>query len=468
MASYRQATAILEQAATAFGGRERLLQLRTVSVKREGWWFLRNQSRNTGAAPDSIPQGDEWQLDLVQNRASYEVHSGAQGIGRFSTRGFVAGDDRASLNLSRKTVTRGSSAPLATPDQLVYYWPPLVVRRALQRAAAAKYLGEVTIAGKRQAAISVNWQDRTDLTLYFDRATGLLTKTDRLAPDYELGDSVQEYWYDGYRPVSGIQVPEWSRAGVGGRVVLGLRTAAAAFDAPLDTLLLAVPAEFRPVAPPPPPALIRAGEGVWYYVDGRAGYNVTIAETSNHLVVFEAPVGNAYSSAVLASLRDSIPGKPVRFVILSHHHWDHVAGIPAYVAEGATVVTTGLAEPLVRRILDARPTLAPDPLRGRTVNPVIVTVPPAGRRVLSDGRDSVVVIAAGPTPHVDAMLAVYMPRPRLLAVGDWVTADRDGPVDRDSPATQDFVQWLRRARLVVDAVLDVHGRRVATTELTGR
>ena len=53
------------------------------------------------------------------------------------------------------------------------------------------------------------------------------------------------------------------------------------------------------------------------------------------IVVVETPLYDGRSAAVLAEARRLVPGKPIRTVINSHHHFDHSGGLRTAVAEGA-------------------------------------------------------------------------------------------------------------------------------------
>ena len=55
-----------------------------------------------------------------------------------------------------------------------------------------------------------------------------------------------------------------------------------------------------------------------------------------------------------------IPGKPIRYSILTHHHFDHSSGLPAIVAEGATIITHDVNKAFLLKALNAPRTLAPD------------------------------------------------------------------------------------------------------------
>ena len=64
----------------------------------------------------------------------------------------------------------------------------------------------------------------------------------------------------------------------------------------------------------------------------------------NLITVVEAPSSDERSYAVIAEIKRVIPGKPIRYLVTTHHHFDHISGIRNYVAEGATIVTHELNE----------------------------------------------------------------------------------------------------------------------------
>ena len=66
--------------------------------------------------------------------------------------------------------------------------------------------------------------------------------------------------------------------------------------------------------------------------------NNLIIAMKDYLVIFDAPYGEAQSRAAIDAAKAKYPGKPIKYVILTHHHMDHTGGMRTYVADGATVI----------------------------------------------------------------------------------------------------------------------------------
>ena len=57
-----------------------------------------------------------------------------------------------------------------------------------------------------------------------------------------------------------------------------------------------------------------------------------------YLVILDAPIDEQFSEWMIKASKARYPGKPIKYLMLSHHHWDHSSGARTYVAEGATVI----------------------------------------------------------------------------------------------------------------------------------
>ncbi len=64
-----------------------------------------------------------------------------------------------------------------------------------------------------------------------------------------------------------------------------------------------------------------------------------LVEQDDHLVIVEAPQNEARSLAVIAKAKEIAPGKPIKYLVNTHTHFDHSGGLRTYVNEGAIIVT---------------------------------------------------------------------------------------------------------------------------------
>src|SRR5258708_1070998 len=61
-----------------------------------------------------------------------------------------------------------------------------------------------------------------------------------------------------------------------------------------------------------------------------ASHNTLIVATDKYLVAFETPIDDGLSQWVIKAAAEKYPGKPFRYVVLTHHHIDHVGGGRSY------------------------------------------------------------------------------------------------------------------------------------------
>ena len=122
-------------------------------------------------------------------------------------------------------------------------------------------------------------------------------------------------------------------------------------------------------AAPPAATSEKLADGV-YRIKG--AYNSLAVEFADYIVLFEpGPQNEERAQAVIAETKRVIPNKPIRYGVISHHHFDHTSGLPAVVAEGITIVTPEVDRDFLMNSLSAPRTLAPDSLSKSGKKPVI-------------------------------------------------------------------------------------------------
>jgi glyoxylase-like metal-dependent hydrolase (beta-lactamase superfamily II) len=223
-----------------------------------------------------------------------------------------------------------------------------------------------------------------------------------------------------------------------------------------------------PPATPPPPAVSKIADDV-YLLQGLAGgnHNVLFVAFNDHVLVFEAPEQGLYanvSTQALTKIKETVPGKPIKYLVLSHHHSDHAGGFREYVAEGATIVTTAGNKSMLERVASIESSLLQSSSVHRPRTPVIETIQ-SKKRVFSDDKHIVELYDIGPNPHANEIIVAYLPREKILFQADLLNPQPNGTIPIAQDATVSFAEKIQQLGLGVEKIYGVHGRAATPDEL---
>ena len=153
----------------------------------------------------------------------------------------------------------------------------------------------------------------------------------------------------------------------------------------------------------------------------------------------------------IAEAKKLIPNKPIRYVMNTHAHADHTGGLPALVAEGATIITQKNNEEFFERALNTPRTLLNDTL---AKNPKKATVEPvADKKVYTDGTRVVEMYHISPAPHSNGLMVALIPKERVLFQGDFSVPAAGQPANDHVKA---LVPALEKLNLDFDRYINVH------------
>jgi glyoxylase-like metal-dependent hydrolase (beta-lactamase superfamily II) len=160
-----------------------------------------------------------------------------------------------------------------------------------------------------------------------------------------------------------------------------------------------------------------------------------------------------------------VRGKPIRYLVVSHHHFDHSGGVRAFAGEGVTVITHDASKAYFEKVLATPATVSPDHLARSGKKAVVEGV--RDRRVLTDGTRTVEIRHIAGIQHADDMLMVYLPREKFLIEADAYTppAPNAAPMSPPSPFTVSLSENVTKQGLAVDQILPLHGRMVPLAEM---
>jgi glyoxylase-like metal-dependent hydrolase (beta-lactamase superfamily II) len=278
-----------------------------------------------------------------------------------------------------------------------------------------------------------------------------------------LGDTVTETTFSDYEEYRGVKFPMHIVQKQGGFPILDLTVSAVR---PQSNVAIDVPSAVQSAAAPPPPAVRvdtqKVADGIYYLTGG--SHHSVVVEFKDYVVVVEAPQTDDRAVAVFESVKKTIPNKPIKYVVNSHNHFDHLGGVRAAMAEGYTVVTQASNKLYYERIASMPHTIVPDRLAKGQKKPVIEGV--VDKRVFTDDTNTLELYRLS-TDHDDTMLVAYLPKAKLLVEADmWnpPAANAPPPV-AVNPVTVQLVDGIKKLGIDVQQIAGLHGRLATVQEL---
>ena len=281
-----------------------------------------------------------------------------------------------------------------------------------------------------------------------------------------LGDMLVETDYHDYaKAANGVLFPMHITQRQGGHPALDLYVTTVEPNAQVDATIPDSLGDAKPMRPQVD--VQKIAEGV-YVLRGGTHHSVAI-EMSDYIVLVEAPMDEARALAVISSIGGgAISNKPIRFVINTHHHFDHAGGLRTLVDAGATVITHQGNQAFYEAAWAAPRTLSPDKLLGSRKAPSFQTF--TEKNVLTDGRRTIEVRTIANSPHAEGFAMVYLPSEKLLIEADAYTpANSPAPVAPGrgcpggggpsiSPSARNLYDNILRLKLDVTQIVPLHGQ----------
>lgn len=464
--SYARARKILEQGLDALGGLEAMREAGDVTLKVRGHTFARHQSVRVSPPYDRMERDEDIYLDVRNRRYIFENRDPLPGGFVFGGRQVINGTQGFFINPRDKTVQ-----PLNLTNfnniGFVRRVPHLLLLAAFESAPASlRHFGQTTYDKRQHEVINFASSNGAAWTLFFDAHTHLLTKYEQMLSDNFSGDTAQETIFHGYRTVGKLKVPTRRVSMRAGELIEDVRYEDVQFGRKLPDSAFVKPEGLEELPQPTPPAIreTKLADGV-YLFEGAS--NSLVVEFADHVMVVEPNTGGRGPKPTFTKAREMFPNKPVRYVVITHHHDDHSGGMRSYVAqEGVRIVTTPANQNYFERMASNTFTLNPDDQQ-RAPRPPVFEFVRDKRRVFTDGTQTVEIIDIGPSPHADEMLIAYLPKEKLVFQGDLVILPASGKYTATTvnDTTLHFADAIKRLGLDVKRIAAVHGPVTTRDEL---
>ncbi|HEY1238963.1 MAG TPA: MBL fold metallo-hydrolase [Bryobacteraceae bacterium] len=322
----------------------------------------------------------------------------------------------------------------------------------------------------------------------------LVELTDTWFPNPVYGDMDYEMRYTKYKNFGGVQFPTMLHVHQGDP---RLNPAHNYYEYTVTDVKANVP-----VTPMPVPDVVRAAapapvkvesrklaDGVWLLAGGT--HHSVLVEFKDFVTVVEAPQNEARSLAVIEEAGRLVPNKLIKYVVNTHHHFDHAGGLRTYLSQGTTVITHESNKQYYLDILFSTAPRELKPDRMALYNPMymisrrpapIETVASfaggpgggAAKYVITDGVRVLEIFhvqdmayeledpSYAQGNHSADMLMAYLPKEKIL-----INADLYTPTGAATPAPtagmRTLYQNMRKQKLDVAQHVPLHGQ-VGTNE----
>lgn len=335
----------------------------------------------------------------------------------------------------------------------------------LKGAAAHVASARVSAAPGRKLRLSFRAFDKYTITGTLDREN-LVERVETLIYNNFTGDTPVEGLYSKYRDFGGVKFPTRIVMRQGGHPTLELTVSDVQPNSAAALEVRGAPARGVGAEATASAAQGAGGgqiqvqaekiaDGVWFLTSGAP--QTILVEFRDHVVLIEAPGNDERSMATIGEVRRMFPGKPIRYLVSTHHHSDHAGGLRAYVAEGIPIITHEAQRRYYEQQIFRNPhTLNPDRLARMPRAPIIEGV--RDRRVLTDGARTLEIHHVRGNLHSEGLLMAYLPKEKLLIQAD-AFAPRPGaaPLPEPSPYTVNLLENIERLNLDVVQLVHVHG-----------
>ncbi|MCG8329203.1 MAG: MBL fold metallo-hydrolase [Chitinophagales bacterium] len=328
--------------------------------------------------------------------------------------------------------------------------------------AIAKLIASAEVKGAEYGIIPIGFNTSSlgfgastpDIELIIDSNTKLPTKAQVLENDPLLGDVIYEVFYSDWTIIDGLQIPQSLEHKLDGNIIrtetLNNIEVNPAFDASelivstanawgydadqalyghlssqfhYRTLLQTFPIDFpveltEQTSPLALPSELVATDANAYRISGDFQSHYTYAfKVDGGLLLYDSPVNDRRSAAVLSKIRSDFSNAPVKYVVNSHNHFDHAGGTRGNLAEGGDLIVGAGTKSFMEDVLQRPSTVLPNPIEGTSVNVIGIS-----DNMTIGAGDEQIVLYTIPTHHAEDedYIVLYKPSTSTIYFNDLV------------------------------------------------
>jgi glyoxylase-like metal-dependent hydrolase (beta-lactamase superfamily II) len=367
-------------------------------------------------------------------------------------------------------LANGAGQPLADEvgesfrrcHEILSLLPSEILAHADRRSATLQWLGQDELDGTTVDVISFAGEDGARYSLYVDRQSRLLLRVDHLESHGQLGDVIVWVTFADYQVYNGEKFPTRR---IERRVQSdAAATISVAFEVPrLNTdpgVDVFTPSHSErdergwtvSTESAPPLTIVEIAHDLFIIELPGQDFKAPFAVFDEYIIAMEAPLGSNIGETIIDAIKKHAPGKPIRYLLMSHHHPHYTGGVRAFIHDGATLVTTPGNVALLNDYATQRRSIEQDRLAREPREPRIEVI--EDRRVFEDEHHRLEVYDIGAwTEHTSEYLVYYVPDSKLLIEGDLASFPASGEIRPARARTVGLLEAMTSLQLDVELIL---------------
>jgi len=358
-----------------------------------------------------------------------------------------------------QTVVVGPNTPWA--QQLEIWMTPYgFLKAAVNNHSIAKL---ITKSGRKYTLVSFTGQNRATVNGYINDQN-LVERVETLIDNPMLGDTPVIFIYSDYKDFGTLRFPSHITQIQGDHPTLDVTITDVKANAPVTIEASRDGGEGAELPKGQMPPTEKLADGV-YLIRGAGTISLAI-DFKTYSVVLEGPTSEERAQAIITATRQLIPNKPIKYVINTHHHFDHSSGLRTFVAEGVTIVTQAVNSQYYEKVFAPPHTLNTElSLKQRGKQKVKVETVQE-KKIITDGNQTIELYHLQGNMHNAGILIAYLPNEKILVQADMFAppADPNGRALPINTYTQNFLENLDRLKLDIGQVISIHypadGRKI--------
>jgi len=437
---------------------------KTARIHAKGKWFWSNEGLSPQQPSRALRLSADWEVDF-QNRRFLQRSAGYLGKELlWCTQVVAAQEIRYSLFCHSNVFS--SAGPDKTKETWTYWMdttypdPEWQLTHALEQSNSLRWEGQTIDSEHHDDVISYTDEFRRRHLLFINSRTHLLREASTEARITRLGDGfVPRIIFQDYRRMGSYWRPEKITIVQNNFVMMTneLQSITSEFNRPSSYSRFAPPPNAREVNQKDLEFHVsQVAKSVYFVENASFDYNCMFVVFAEYVMVVEAPSADNASTKVMAAIREVAPGKPIRYIVMTHFHEDHIGGLRAYLRAGATLVTTPgnlqFMDVFMKKLKATEPNLNLPPIE--VIN---------DKRRFTDGNIALDLLTVR-SPHADEMVVPVIGSDGIVYVADGFTRDL-GPWRPVTVEERVLAGEFKRLGLDIRMLLPGHGPATTREEL---